>query len=88
MDLLKHEIYRGGEKIEFTVGSNPGGPPPTPKRSLGTVTLETIWKQYEIDLKGVDLSKAIALFYWGASDADNPKGAVFYLDDIQFEGAR
>lgn len=78
----------GGERIEFTVGSDPGGIPPTPKRSLGTITLGSGWQRYEINLSGMDLSNAISLFYWGASDDNNPGGAVFYLDDIQFEGIR
>jgi hypothetical protein len=78
----------GGERIEFTIGSDPGGIPPTPKRSLGTVTLGSTWQRYQINLSGVDLSDAISLFYWGASDENNPGGAVFYLDDIQFEGVR
>jgi hypothetical protein len=79
---------QGGEKIEFAVGSDPGGIPPSPRRALGTITLGATWQQYEIDLNGVDLSDAAALFYWGASDEDNPDGAIFYLDDIQFEGVR
>lgn len=79
---------RGGERIEFVVGSNPGGLPPTPRRSLGTVTLGAAWERYEIDLGGIDLTDAIALFYLGASDGNNPDGAVFYLDDIQLEGVR
>lgn len=78
----------GGEKIEFTVGSDPDGLPPSPRRSLGTVALGTTWQQYEIDLNGIDLTHAVALFYWGATDESNPDGAIFYLDDIQFEGVR
>jgi hypothetical protein len=78
----------GGERIEFAVGSDPGGIPPTPKRSLGTVTLASTWQPYRIDLSGMGLGNAITLFYWGATDENNPDGAVFYLDDIQFEGMR
>jgi hypothetical protein len=81
---------QGGERIEFTVGSDPGGIPPTPKRPLNNtvVTLESTWQRYEIDLRGMELTNAIALFCWGATDQNNPNGAVFYLDDIQFEGVR
>jgi hypothetical protein len=39
---------QGGEKIEFVVGSDPGGLPPLPRRSLGAVVLGTTWQQYEI----------------------------------------
>jgi hypothetical protein len=77
---------RGGERIEFAVGSNPGGILPVPRRSLGTITLEATWQQYAINLNGIDLSNAVALFYWGATDENNLNGAVFYLDDIRFEG--
>jgi hypothetical protein len=79
---------QGGERIEFSVGSDAGGLPPTPKRSLGSVWLASYWRQYEISLVGIDLSDAISLFYWGANDAGNPDGAVFYIEDIQFEGSR
>ena len=79
---------QGGEKIEFTIGSDEGGIPPTPKRSLGVVTLRSTWQRYAIDLSGISLTDAIALFYWGAADENNPQGAAFYLDDIQFEGIR
>lgn len=78
----------GGERIEFKVGSDPGGIPPTPSRSLGEISLEASWKRYEINLRGIDLTNASALFYWGATDDGNPTGAVFYLDDIQFEGVQ
>jgi hypothetical protein len=77
---------QGGEVIEFKIGAV--DVPPTPGRSLGKVTLEPTWKQYAIDLKGADLTHAIGLFAWIAADSDNPQGAAFYLEDIQFEGAK
>ncbi|MGH9762804.1 MAG: hypothetical protein ACREDR_40105, partial [Blastocatellia bacterium] len=76
----------GGEKIEFKVGAS--DIKPRPGRSLGKVTLGSKWEQHEIDLQGVDMTDAIGLFIWTASDLDNPNGAVFYLDDIKFEGVR
>jgi hypothetical protein len=77
---------RGGETVEFKVGAS--DLLPSPGRSLGKVTLTSAWKQYEIDLKGISLNKATALFALIAIDKTNAKGAVFYLDDIQFEGVR
>jgi hypothetical protein len=77
---------RGGEIIEFKIGGVDVSP--SPGRSLGTITLEPTWEQYEIDLEGMDLTNAIGLFLWVATDIANPSGAVFYLDDIQFEGVR
>jgi hypothetical protein len=77
---------RGGEAIEFKIGGVDINP--MPGRSTGKITLERDWKSYEIDLENMDLTNAVGLFLWIASDADNPNGAVFYLDDAQFEGVK
>ncbi len=77
---------QGGEVVEFRIGAV--DVPPSPGRSLGKVTLTSTWEQYEIDLANVDLTNAIGLFAWTATDIHNPLGAVFYLDDIQFEGIK
>ncbi|MCX6031940.1 MAG: hypothetical protein NT169_21905 [Chloroflexi bacterium] len=74
----------GNEIVEFKIGDP--GMLPTPGRSLGNVTLTATWKRYEIPLENVDLTKANLLFAWMATDFYNPKGAVFYLDDILLEG--
>jgi len=76
----------GGEVVEFKVG----GPDilPIPGRSTGTLTLEPAWKRYEIDLANVDLTKTAGLFVWIATDLANPRGAVFFLQDVQFEGLK
>lgn len=75
---------RGGEVVEFKIGAV--DVEPMPGRSLGKVTLEPTWEQYEINLENLDLTNAIGLFLWVAADDTNPQGAVFHLDDIQFEG--
>jgi hypothetical protein len=77
---------QGGEVIEFKIGGV--DVEPTPGRSLGKVTLTSTWEQYAIDLEGLNLTNAIGLFLWIATDINNPQGAVFYLDDIQFEGTK
>lgn len=77
---------QGGEVIEFRVGS--ADVAPMPGRSTGKVTLAREWQQYALDLENVDLTNAVGLFFWVAADIDNPEGAVFYLDSIQFEGVR
>jgi len=77
---------RGGEVVEFKVGG--ADLPPSPGGSTGKVRLESAWKVYTIDLGKMDMTDAAGLFFWIATDADNPQGAVFYLDDIQFEGMR
>ena len=76
---------QGGEIIEFGIG----GPDvePSPGRST-EITLQPAWERHRIDLAGLDLTRATVLFRWRATDAHNPQGAVFYLDDIQFGGVR
>jgi hypothetical protein len=77
---------RGGEVIGFQVGAD--DMPPMPKVGPNKFRLTTDWQRHEIDLKDVDLTNAVILFLWVAADDDNPKGAVFYLDDVKFEGTR
>jgi hypothetical protein len=77
---------QGSEVIEFKIGG--ADVEPMPGRATGKVTLEREWKQYEISLENMDLTNAVGLFLWVAADASNPNGAVFYLDDIQFEGMK
>jgi hypothetical protein len=91
---------RGGEKIEFFcggVGRNPftGLPekpcpdsfPRTPRWPT-TFALSQRWQQFTVDLSGKDLRYVIGGFGWVASRDLNPSGAVFYLDDIQYNKAR
>jgi exo-beta-1,3-glucanase (GH17 family) len=47
--------------------------------------LDQTWRQFEIDLKGANLKHIIGGFCWVSNWGTNPKGATFYLDDIQFE---
>jgi hypothetical protein len=77
---------RGGEIVEFKIGGTDVSP--KPGRSTGKKSLEPDWKQYEIDLEGLDLTNAVGLFLWIATDIDNPEGATFYLDGLQFEGMK
>lgn len=77
---------QGNEVVEFKIGG--ADVSPAPGRSLGKVALEPTWNQYEIDLEGLDPTNVIGLFCWVATDVDNPQGAVFYLDDVQFEGVK
>jgi hypothetical protein len=76
---------KDGAVIGFQVGADD-----MPPRKVGPywVKLTTEWKRQEIDLKGVDLTNAVALFIWLARDEDNPDGAVFYMDDAKFEGTK
>jgi hypothetical protein len=75
---------KGGEVVSFQVGGR--DILPTPACSLGLIRLEADWKRYEIDLATADLTRVVGLFAWTATEIDNPKGATFYLQDVQFEG--
>ncbi len=54
--------------------------------SIGPIQLSKEWKQYEIDLRGKDLSYIIGGFCWATNiDVNDPEGIVFYLDEIKYE---
>ncbi|MBI4472187.1 MAG: hypothetical protein HY646_05930 [Acidobacteria bacterium] len=93
---------RGGEKIEFFVagaGRDPVSDRPLEKHQypdstgriprIGTlITLSNVWKQYTIDLKGKDLRYILNGLGWTASALHNSNGAVFFVDDIEFDKPR
>jgi hypothetical protein len=50
------------------------------------VTLTEDWKQYTLDLRGQNLSQVVAAFVVVIRAQDvGPKGATFYLDDIEYQ---
>jgi len=59
-------------------------PDSTPRAMIQQV-LTREWKRYVIDLRGRDLHYLLGGFGWYADAVSNPEGAVFYLDDIQYE---
>ena len=87
---------KGGEKVEFfTCGFGYTGPSSVnvefhdscPKQSLGTITLTDSWKEYIIDLSGLDLSSiALGFGYALAGTVSDIGPRAFYLDEIRFEG--
>jgi len=54
-------------------------------KAVGPIALTTDWKQYSIDLKDANLANIIGGFCVTMTKNDNPEGAVFYLDDIEYE---
>jgi exo-beta-1,3-glucanase (GH17 family) len=71
-------------KVTFTVGGVSGTAGDSLTTGLTTtVSLTTSWQQYSIPLSG-NLSHIIGGFAWSATAGNNPFGASFYLDDIQF----
>ncbi len=78
---------KGGEKIsDIKMGGLLGPYPDTDGASLSNVKLKKEWTQYTIDLKGKDLRHIIGGFAFSVRRSDNPRGAVFYLDEIIYEG--
>lgn len=79
---------KGGETInEFKVGGISSGEHiDSDSVSIGPVQLSKEWKQYEVDLRGKDLSYIIGGFAWATNiDVNDPEGVVFYLDEIKYE---
>jgi hypothetical protein len=76
---------KGGEKLEFKIGGITGTYPDSDMTSVGPLELTSEWKQYSIDLEGLDLSYISGGFVWAASKMDNQDGFVIYLDDIMYE---
>jgi hypothetical protein len=72
--------------FEFKVGGIIGdyGDSLTFPRGIA-VKLSSNWQEYEIDLKGADLSYIIGGFVWATSWDKCPGGTTFYIDEIRFE---
>ena len=83
---------KGGEQIEFFAGGITGDNPDSLEKTYaGTTTVTTLsnsWKKYTIDLASKDLSHVIGGFGWATNSDNNPNGATFYLDDIQYNKSR
>ncbi len=78
----------GGEKIaEFRLGGVGQGReyPDSDTASIGPVILSKEWKEYEIDLRGKDLTTISGGFAWSANVDDNPSSCTFYLGNIRYE---
>jgi hypothetical protein len=76
---------KGGEIVEFKLGGIAGPAfSDSDGATTGPITLGKDWKDYEIDLTGLDLSYILGGFVWAAKADDNPEGAVFYLDEIAY----
>lgn len=84
----------GGEIIEFFMGGvgrdpNTGQPvspyPDSTPVVKQTFVLTTQWTQYSLDLTGRILGYVLGGFGWVASDAENSGGAIFFMDDIEYQ---
>jgi outer membrane protein OmpA-like peptidoglycan-associated protein len=78
---------KGGEVItEVKVGGLMGPYPDTDVSSVGPLRLTKEWKQFEIPLKGKDLKHISGGFAFTVRRSANPHGAVFFIDEIMYEG--
>ncbi len=83
----------GGERAEFRVGGISGQhdyPDSISSSALqpistGIVVLSNTWKQYSLNLTGLNLSHVVGGFCWITNENQNPVGSTIYLDDIRFE---
>ncbi len=76
----------GGEVIsEFKMGGITGEYSDSDSASIGPIELTDSWKQYTIDLEGMDLSYISGGFCWVISKIYNDEGCTFYLDEIRYE---
>ena len=76
---------KGKEVAEFKMGGITGEYADSDTATTGSVELTSEWKQYQIDLSGLDLSYISGGFVWVTSSMDNPDGCTIYLDDIIYE---
>ncbi|KPK42011.1 MAG: hypothetical protein AMJ78_03845, partial [Omnitrophica WOR_2 bacterium SM23_29] len=71
--------------LEFKVGGVSGTYGDTLMPGIAqTVTLSSDWTQYSFDLSGKNLSRVVGGFEFAANDTNNPSGATFYVDDVQY----
>jgi hypothetical protein len=90
----------GGEQVEFFMGGVgrdpftgvPNAPyPDSTQRIPGIGTITTLtrqWTKYTIDVSSADLSYVLGGFGWVASAVNNPSGATFWVDNIQYNRPR
>lgn len=79
---------KGGERIEeFKIGGVGRGMdyPDSDSAFIGPVILTSEWKEYNIDLRGKNLSSISGGFAWVSNTDANPEACVFYLDEIQYK---
>ena len=77
----------GGEIATFSVGGIKGRFNDTISTpvSTGSVHLTKEWKQYVIDLRGMDLSQISGGFCVVVTKQENPRGLVIYIDDLYYQ---
>lgn len=75
---------KGNEVIEVKFGGISGQYADSDSNTTGKIVLTKKWKQYKIDCKKLNLSYIIGGFCVVFTSDDNPDGATFYFDEIQY----
>lgn len=79
---------KGGETVEkFFMGGITGQTEEgdSDEAAVTKIKLTPEWKQYTVDLKGLDLSHIIGGFGFAVSADSNPSGLTMYIDEIRYE---
>jgi len=76
---------KGGEIVEFKLGGTAATYPDSENLTSGPITLTNTWTQYVLDLSKADLFYISSGFGFTLKQDSNPKGAVFYIDDVKYE---
>ncbi|MBN1622314.1 MAG: hypothetical protein JW871_06960 [Endomicrobiales bacterium] len=79
---------KGGEKINgFTIGGILDGKvsSDTDIVSMNPLVLTEKWNKVEVPLEDKNLKNIISGLSFSISKENNPKGAVFYIDEVRFE---
>lgn len=87
----KVEVFMGGVGRNAETGAKETPFPDSTARipALGSFfPLTTVWTRYEIDLAGIDLSYVLGGFAWTCNSDDNPLGATFWIDDVEYKKER
>ncbi len=76
---------KGGEtlNVEFGTLAKPKKFFDTGHGKLGPITLTADWKQYDLDVTGLDLTRIKTGFVWTLASPGHP--VTFYLDDVRWE---
>jgi hypothetical protein len=75
----------GGEVVEFSVGlvALDKQYRDSVYKTTGKIVLDQEWKEYEIDLRGRDLSSVITAFSWALPM--QRRRSTFYIDNVRFK---
>jgi hypothetical protein len=75
----------GGEIVEFKLGGTAANHPDSENLTSGPITLTNVWTQYILELADADLFYISAGFGFTVKQDSNPKGCLFYVDDVKYE---